>query len=134
MLIGMSNTQGALVMAVTRHPDKPRSIEGECLPDLLTMCEEHSLLQARLQRQGHHNWNTRFQALLKKYGGTPTEVCAESWEWERDDLDLAADSCVKSWRQSSGHWKAVSSPCKSFGYDMKQGKNGIWYATGIFIQ
>ena len=32
----------------------------------------------------------------------------------------------------SGHWDAVSSPHLLFGYDMKRGVNGIWYAAGIF--
>ena len=44
----------------------------------------------------------------------------------------AAEECVDSWSQSSGHWAAVSAKHAYFGYDMKRGTNGVWYATGIF--
>ena len=47
-------------------------------------------------------------------------------------LMAAALDVVHSWRQSSGHWSAVRSRHAYYGYDMKQGRNGIWYATGIF--
>jgi hypothetical protein len=39
---------------------------------------------------------------------------------------------VASWRQSSGHWRAVSGHHAAYGYDIRRGGNGIWYATGIF--
>ncbi|HJT35965.1 MAG TPA: hypothetical protein VJ783_28310, partial [Pirellulales bacterium] len=39
---------------------------------------------------------------------------------------------VDSWRHSSGHWSAVYHRQPRFGYDMKRGVNGIWYATGLF--
>ena len=58
------------------------------------------------------------------------EVCAESWPGQR--LVEAAEECVHSWRQSSGHWEAVSGQHVCFGYDMKLGASGVWYATGIF--
>ncbi len=28
----------------------------------------------------------------------------------------------------------VEAACPVYGYDMKRGRNGIWYATGIFGQ
>jgi hypothetical protein len=59
-------------------------------------------------------------------------VCAESWE-NQDLLDSCVD-CVASWRQSSGHWNAVRSPQSAYGYDIRRGPNGIWYATGIFLR
>jgi hypothetical protein len=49
-------------------------------------------------------------------------------------LVAAAIDCVHSWRQSSGHWSAVRSRHRFYGYDMKRGSNGIWYATGIFSE
>jgi hypothetical protein len=42
------------------------------------------------------------------------------------------NGCVRSWRHSPGHWRAVHSAHAVYGYDMKRGRNGIWYATGIF--
>jgi hypothetical protein len=39
---------------------------------------------------------------------------------------------VDSWRHSSGHWQGVSRPHRAFGYDIRRGRNGIWYGTGIF--
>jgi len=41
-------------------------------------------------------------------------------------------ACVASWRQSPGHWDAVKAQQASYGYDIREGSNGIWYATGIF--
>ena len=58
------------------------------------------------------------------------EVVAESWPGQ--DLVDAAEEAVHSWRQSPGHWSAVRSRQPVFGYDIKRGLNGIWYATGIF--
>ena len=57
-------------------------------------------------------------------------MVAESWGGET--LVDACIECVHSWRQSSGHWNAVRRHQPLFGYDIKRGANGIWYATGIF--
>lgn len=51
--------------------------------------------------------------------------------WGITDSVEAAEECVASWHQSPGHWKAVSSGQAVYAYDMKQGSNGVWYATGI---
>ncbi len=59
----------------------------------------------------------------------PREVCAESWGGQH--LVEAAIECVRCWRLSSGHWSAVCARSRFFGYDMKLGANGVWYATGI---
>ena len=58
------------------------------------------------------------------------EVVAESWP--NESLVEACVDCVHSWRQSPGHWGAVRRRHALFGYDIKRGRNGIWYATGIF--
>jgi hypothetical protein len=125
-------TQRTLIYAVRSHPDAPASANGTFSPLLAKEAEKHSLHQARIQRQGHHNWNRRFHQINKALpaGLTAVEVCAESWPGE--SLAEAAAECVNSWRQSPGHWKAVSGECVVYGYDMKRGRNGIWYATGIF--
>ena len=125
-------TQRTLIYAVRLHDEKPASTAGELHPVLLWAVEQHSQHQADITRQGHHNWETRFQRINAKLpsGMITTEVCAESWPDQR--LIAAAIDCVRSWRQSSGHWRAVSGRHAAYAYDMKRGSNGVWYATGIF--
>jgi hypothetical protein len=121
-----SLTQRSLVLAVRIHPEAPQSTGGSCDAGLCAAAAAHSAHQARIRRQGHHGWETRSRQL----GGSAAEVCAESWP-NQDLLDSCVD-CVASWRQSSGHWNAVRSPQAAYGYDIRRGSNGIWYATGIF--
>jgi hypothetical protein len=121
-----SLTQRSMILAVRLHAERPRSTEGFCDPGLCGAAEAHSAHQARIRRQGHHGWEPRSQRL----GGAASEVCAQSWE-HQDLLDSCVD-CVASWRQSSGHWRAVSGSHAAYGYDIRRGSDGIWYATGIF--
>ena len=121
-----SLTQRSMILAVRLHPEHPQSTAGLFDPGLAAEAEAHSAHQARVRRQGHHGWNIRSQRL----GGAAAEVCAESWE-HQDLLDSCVD-CVASWRQSSGHWRAVSGGHAAYGYDIRRGSNSIWYATGIF--
>ena len=126
-------TQRTLIFAVRKHYEGPRSTNGRCLPLLMSECQKHSQHQADILSQGHHNWESRFQEITAKLPGgdlVAQEVCAESWPGEK--LLEAAEECVHSWRQSDGHWSAVSGTHRFYGYDMKRGKDGIWYATGIF--
>ena len=126
-----SLTQRSLILAVRIHPESPRSTEGTCDPVLCSEAAAHSEHQARLRRQGHHGWDARSRRIAGGMGaGSAAEVCAESWP-DQDLLDSCVD-CVASWRQSSGHWNAVHSPQAAYGYDIRRGSNGIWYATGIF--
>jgi hypothetical protein len=125
-------TQRTLVFAVRIHPEAPASTLGQADNVLVQEAESHSNYQAQIRVQGHHHWNTRFQRLLGLLprAHNPREVCAESWPNEK--LVDAAVDCVGCWRQSSGHWSAVSANQPLFGYDMQRGSNGIWYATGVF--
>ncbi|HWC91011.1 MAG TPA: hypothetical protein VG433_15185, partial [Pirellulales bacterium] len=125
-------TQRTLVFAVRIHPERPASTVGQLLPVLAEEAKTHSNYQAAIQVQGHHHWDARFQRLstVLPAGLQGREVCAESWPNER--LVDAAVDCVDCWRQSSGHWSAVSARHPVFGYDMRRGANGIWYATGVF--
>ncbi len=125
-------TQRTLIYAVRTHPERPRSTEGNFCSYLTQEAAEHSRYQARIRRQGHHFWETRFHRITRFLPGglVASEVCAESWPGER--LVEAAVECVRSWRFSSGHWNAVRARHDVYGYDMKQGSNGVWYATGIF--
>jgi hypothetical protein len=125
-------TQRTLIYAVRIHPENPASTDSEPNPDLLEEAQSHSQYQAEIRNQGHHFWQSRFQRIMARLPGNTTarEVCAESWPG--DSLVEGAVECVRSWRLSAGHWDAVRSPNRCFGYDMKRGSNGVWYATGIF--
>lgn len=128
-----SLTQRSLIFAVRIHPENPQSTQGSCDPTLCAEAESHSAHQARIRRQGHHGWDVRSQRIAGRMGaGSASEVCAESWE-NQDLIDSCID-CVASWRQSSGHWNAVRSPQSAYGYDIRRGGNGIWYATGVFLK
>lgn len=124
-------TQRTLMFAVRTHPAKPASAWSPHSSYLTTEAEKHSVHQASINLQGHHNWEARFHQINAGLGaGGAKEVCAESWPGQT--LLDAAEECVHSWSQSSGHWASVSAKHAYFGYDMKRGTNGVWYATGIF--
>jgi hypothetical protein len=125
-------TQRTLIYAVRTHPDGPASTDGELEEYLCSEAESHSTYQARIRNQGHHFWERRFHRINSRLPGglMASEVCAESWPGER--LLEAAIECVRCWRLSSGHWSAVRQRHRVYGYDMKRGSNGVWYATGVF--
>jgi hypothetical protein len=124
-------SQRTMVYAVRVHPEAPASTSGTPNPILFDAATEHSRHQAIIRRQGHHNWNRRFQRIFRRVGGEhPTEVCAESWPG--NGLVAACIDCVHSWRQSPGHWSALRKRQPAYGFDIRRGGNGIWYATGIF--
>src|SRR5262245_5583463 len=125
-------TQRTLIFAVRTHPEQPASTAGHLSQLLTRETENHAWHQASVMLQGHHDWDSRFHAINARLpvGMTAREVCAESWPGM--NLVEAAEDCVHSWRQSPGHWNSVRSRQSLFGYDMKRGANGIWYAAGIF--
>ena len=125
-------TQRTLIYAVRTHGESPKSTLGIFDPLLSFESTKHSTHQASINLQGHHNWGQRFQLISARLPDRllAQEVCAESWPGQ--NLVAAAEECVHSWRQSSGHWSAVSAGHPRYGYDMKRGTNGVWYATGIF--
>jgi hypothetical protein len=124
-----------MILAVRIHPEHPASTTGQENPVLLSEATDHSDYQAQIHVQGHQDWESRFHRILGKLfrrgePGMPVEVVAESWP-DQDLMDSCVD-CVASWRQSPGHWDAVKARQASYGYDIREGTNGIWYATGIF--
>jgi hypothetical protein len=125
-------TQRTMVFAVRIHPERPASVYGQFDPMLGAEANSHSVHQANIHRQGHHQWESRFHRISGMLPGglRAKEVVAESWPNE-GLLDAAVD-CVASWRQSPGHWSAVSVNQPLYGYDIQRGSNGIWYGTGIF--
>ena len=127
-------TQRSVIFAVRIHPDSPKSTEGELNTRLVEEARSASQYQADIRKQGHHNWDRRFQK-LNTYLPTELwacEVCAESWPGQH--LLESAIECVACWRYSEGHWSAVSAEHPYYGYDMKLGTNGVWYGTGVFGQ
>ena len=127
-----SLTQRTMVFAVLSHPERPASVQGKFARELAEESEHHSRHQANIGVQGHHQWESRFHRINARLGRglVAQEVVAESWPGQ--DMVEAAEECVHSWRQSSGHWSAVRSRHPVFAFDMKRGGNGIWYATGLF--
>lgn len=125
-------TQRTLIYAVRTHPERPESTDGQPDPYLFDEAESHSEYQARIRLQGHHAWESRFHRINARLpaGCLASEVCAESWPGQ--GLLESAIECVRCWRFSSGHWSAVRQRHQVYGYDMKRGDNGVWYATGIF--
>jgi len=125
-------TQRTLIYAVRVHPERPASTDGQLEPNLVEEAESHSIHQASIRLQGHHNWEGRFHRINRRLRGRliASEVCAESWPGE--GLLQGAIECVRCWRLSSGHWRAVCRRHRCYGYDMQRGSNGVWYATGIF--
>lgn len=129
-----SLTQRTLILAVRTHSERPQSAQGKFEPLLAGESERHSVHQASINTQGHHDWDQRFHRINAKLpeGMVAQEVCAESWPGQ--GLVEAAEECVHSWRQSGGHWSTVRARQPLFGYDMKRGRDGVWYATGIFAR
>jgi len=127
-------TQRSMIFAVRVHPEAPVSADAEFCSVLRSEAQKHSQYQAEITDQGHHNWSSRFHSINAELPGSLTaqEVVAESWPGE--NLMTAAKECVYSWRRSPGHWSAVRGKCDRFGYDMKRGRDGIWYATGLFAR
>ncbi len=125
-------TQRTMIYAVRIHPEAPESTKGQFNPILADEAKQASVYQASITLQGHHSWDARFQRINAELnnGMMAQEVVAESWP--NEDLVVACEDCVHSWRQSPGHWGAVRARQPIFGYDIKRGRNGIWYATGIF--
>ncbi|MEC8338181.1 MAG: hypothetical protein VXZ84_08570 [Planctomycetota bacterium] len=120
-----------MVYAIRMHPEGPQSTTGVWSPVLRQAALSHSQRQAILGRQGHQQWQSRFQQLWKQIGGKPpVEVCAESWPGE--PLVTACLGCVHAWRQSAGHWQLVFGSHPLYAYSIHRGRNRIWYATGIF--
>lgn len=125
-------TQRTLIYVVRTQADKPQSANGTCSKLLTDEATSHSQYQAKIHLQGHHHWESRFHRIsaLLPDGLMAQEVCAESWPGE--GLIQAAIGCVYCWRQSPGHWNAVRSKHRLFGYDIQRDSRGKWYATGIF--
>jgi hypothetical protein len=125
-------TQRTMIYAVRVHPEAPASTQGQFHRVLADEANRQSDYQAAILVQGHQNWESRVHRISTRLPSvsSPQEVVAESWPSE--SLVDACVDCVDSWRHSPGHWEAVRSRHSLFGFDIQRGRNGIWYATGIF--
>ena len=106
------------------------STDGKHSAVLMSEAAGHSGYQASICVQGHQNFDGRAGRVMGSVGGMVQEVVAESWPGQ--SLVEAAHECIHSWRQSSGHWAGVAGSHRHYGYDMKRGASGVWYATGLF--
>lgn len=132
-----SLSQRSMIYAVRVHPEVPQSVFCTCHPAFLEHAQSHSQRQAGMLRQHHANLGAVMSGLNGRvemgFGGA-SEVVAESWGRfvGGENVLEAAFSCIDAWRHSPGHWRAVAGRHTYFGYDIAQGANGKWYATGIF--
>jgi hypothetical protein len=130
-------SQRSMLYALHVHPEAPRSIRGTWQPAFVAHAQRHSHVQANANHQHHANLITAMNSLQAETGiglSNASEVVAESWGMVvgGENVLEACFSCIDAWRQSSGHWGAVSGFHRYFGYDIARGGNGTWYATGIF--
>jgi hypothetical protein len=125
-------SQRSMIFAITVHPDAPKSVHCSCHAAMLEHAESHSNRQASMGNQHHANLIAVMGSLGTRVGavGGASEVVAESWGGEH--VLEASYSCVDAWRHSAGHWGAIMSRHRFFGYDIGLSRNGKWYATGIF--
>jgi hypothetical protein len=128
-------SQRSMLYALRVHPEQPRSVEAELHPAFLAHAAEHSQRQASMNRQHHAN----LSAAMSRLGGHvpisgASEVVAESWGRfvGYENVLEASFACINAWRQSPGHWGAVSRSHRYFAYDIVRAGDGTWYATGIF--
>lgn len=130
-------TQRSMIYAVRVHPEVPQSVFAVCHPAFLEHAQNHSARQANTGRQHHADLIAASNWLQGRVGvgfGGASEVVAESWGRfvGGENVLEASFTCVDMWRHSAGHWGAVSRRHAYFGYDIAQGRDGTWYATGIF--
>lgn len=125
-------SQRSLIYAITVHPDGPRSVQCSCHSVMLEHAQSHCYRQSSMGHQHHANLGSVMSQIGARVGGVSgaSEVVAESWGGEH--VLEASYSCVDAWRHSAGHWRAIMSNHRYFGYDIGLGRNGKWYATGIF--
>lgn len=124
----------ALVQTGLRFPGA-MIFRSEPDPRLAAFAQAQAVYQARVKRQGHQLWEYRAHAIQAAMEGrVPTEICAESWSWERDATPLMiGESMFRAWRNSPGHWGVCKKQHRYYGAGIALGANGIWYATVIVV-
>ena len=101
-------------------------------PTLVELAQDHAAWQAEREQLGHQGFCGRFTIIQQNIGLSAAEICAESWpEQAGDSMTAVGWEMFKCWRQSPGHWRVAAQKHRYWGGAMRQGRNGIWYATII---
>lgn len=96
---------------------------------LASLAQDHANYMARVDRQGHQHFQSRYQRVREELGLSAVEICAESWPDQRDSsMWEIGQEMFECWQQSSGHWAVASRVHKRFGDGLAQGASGVWYA------
>ena len=127
----MTPIQKAIIDAGNEYPGVQVCL-SEPHQRLMELAQDQADYMARKQKQGHQNFQSRYNIINKELGLSATEICAESWSWQKNEtyLELGIEM-FRCWKQSPGHWSVASKKHKYFGCGMAQGKNGVWYACII---
>lgn len=130
----MSLTPNQLLIQVGRRRGVLSIKTGVWNATLQSMAQRHAKYQARVQKQGHQNFDERYQELVRALPGYKgfQEIANESWPGQNQED--AAEEMYISWRKSPGHWSVCNGKCAIWGYAMSRGANGIWYAAGLVGQ
>ncbi len=106
-------------------------LTGTLHMDFIKASEDHAALQAKNQRQGHPDWETRYHKLRKKHPSLKIEeIASESWPGQTL-REAAKDAFTVSWPASSGHWAIANKDCVYYGTSMMRASNGITYTSMI---
>jgi len=123
---------GDMLAAIGHTTEHVRCFDGERNELMQGLAQRHAADMAARRKQDHRGFSARFQAIQHALHISAAEICAESWDRQKDDsLDKIATEMYDCWRQSPGHWKIATTPAQFYGASMAQGKNGIWYACVI---
>ncbi len=102
-------------------------------PTLNQLAQQHADNMARTQYQSHNGFSEhRAPAMFQAGFRSPAEICAETWERQRNatwkEQWIEYTVC---WRQSSGHWSVARIKHKWIGVGSARGRNGVWYGCLI---
>ena len=105
-------------------------------PILNALVQQHANKMATICYQSHNGWEYRYRAALKviSTARTASEICAESWPWQRNanwtEQWAEYEYC---WKQSPGHWSVAKLRHKFIGVSSARGSNGVWYGCLIAV-
>ena len=125
----MSKTSEGLISAGLNY-EGAHVCESQMHPLLQQLTEDHEKYMAQTCRQGHQDFQSRYDKIQQELNLGAAEICAESWSEQENSsyYDLGIEM-FKCWQQSPGHWEVASKKHKYCGIEMAKGSNGIWYAS-----
>ena len=128
--------QLALTLAVLEEGGASSAL-GVLDPAICRMSDNYAASDASAGRQqGHAGFQGRFDALRAGGARSASEIEAESWPTNMlgNDLMVHARDCVKSWKQSPGHYADMMRYHTRFCYSMARQGNGTYYCIGLFAE